>query len=329
MATPEVTKRDGSEQGPLLPPGDYVVPELDQTITPVLCDRGFSLIEAGPDDTERSYPLDPETGQPYLIRPVDTESRYPGGTFMTFHHFRYYKSDIHLGGGTKLTAQALHFKVLAGLGARIAFGEYIPRSLHDVIHHERFKRGPALSTTVADKYYNVVTGIAGIVPRQVLDMTKPEGQELVDVDDNEFEQIAAQDRVGIEYHRSPIKKARAVNALSMFLLRYAATQDVSHMQSQVETYINLRSKDTYRREEVGRQLIMAGVEVAIDPLRPILTEFRASGRVQPGKADALTEVLVIAAAGDIREALPNLDLNLKGRRMREARQHLDQQRLTG
>ncbi len=257
----------------------------------------------------RSALLDPITGQPYLVLPIDIPAKHPDGEMVTYHHVRYYRRDEHLGrGASPAKPDKTDLHVIAGLSVRLAGGQYMKRSLHEIVH-DRFPRGPRLPVDRAQKFQTAVTTVVGIVPREVIDVSKPEGHEIVHVTSDDFEKVADCQYVGLEHFRSASTAAWAQRTMGYFFLRHASKQDLEQIDpSQLDQFVHTRNRE--QKVMLATAILGGCLEMAVDPFRTKLDELRRKGYAQPGRSDVLSELRAIIPASSFELVMPKLETEI-------------------
>lgn len=281
----------------------------DAPQAPVYHDRSF--FDADPAFYPgRQAPIDPTTGQPYLVLPNWIHPSTLEQSEDTYHHLRYYRTDKHLGGKIGDTApEHLRFDKVAGLAVRASIGTYLMRSTHEQLHR-RFPAGPDSPKSINNKFKTAVAAAVGIVPRQMLDMSQPAGKEIVAVDEDTFQAYAGMPFSGPERFRSESGAFRANRIFSSFFLRYAATKKFLQVDSALVREIT-NEPDEEGRCEVAYEFLFEALQIAVKPLLPQLDRWAQEGYIQPGRQDPITELRKITAAKRVTHILPLMHDNLR------------------
>lgn len=297
-----MTTQMETPRGLSLPP--IQAANLDAQPTPVELDGSFLTSGKEIICEGRQAPIDPETNQPHLVVPAYVTPTSPDHHIPTFHHLRYYREDKHLGAGTNSNIpENLPYSVVAGLAVRIAIGTYLMRSTHERVH-DRYPLGPNRPTNIHQKFETAVASAAGIVPRQVIDVTRPAGDELVTPNRYIIAHVAAES--GHERFKSTAGTDRAMRALSSFFMRYVALEKdyVSVDDNFVDQVLDTDDMDI--RNDMAFRVLSEGVEYAVEPLLPRLEAWRSEGLVLPGRGDAMTELRRIISIKRVKHVLPLL-----------------------
>jgi len=314
MATGSEAKRDGEwPTDHAISPGQYS--QLDHTEAPARTAGSFLVPEEAFRIDGNFCPLDPETLQPYLMRPVDIEARVPDDDLITYHHTRFYREDPDLGGGTTRPPERLPLDVLSGLAVRVSMGEYRRRAVHQV-GHQRHVKGSWLPKVLGEKAFTTATNCAGIVPRLVNDFSRPPGKELVMVDDDEFARIADPKYVGIERFRTAEPLDRAQRILAYFFFQFAVRdmEEVPDVGPVADEFLNMSvedEEDAQRKTQLATVILTEALRMSLDPILPGLSELRAKGFVVPGTSDPFTQILSTLSPKPVSHVEPLLTKRLK------------------
>lgn len=286
MATGINTLRDGIENASQpLPPG-HNIPSLDHETAPVDSDGSFLVHDR--------MPTDEVTGLPYAILPKDFTYAAELDGAVNYHHHFYNRRHPDLEGEYRLSAEQLAnpedipFPVIAGFAVRISRGQRLPMTLHQLAHR-RFPIGPILPHTIDEKFITAVKACSGVVSRMALDVTAPEGKQLIRMNDETFMKVASPKLLCTErvFYDKPANHRRRI--LGNFFLRYAVRQDLSHVsERQIDEF--LHTDNAAARLAVGHAILREAMEVGLAPVIPMVRELKAQGMVQPGRPDVSTAV---------------------------------------
>jgi hypothetical protein len=229
---------------------------------------------------------------PHLVLTFNTAREIPYDGRTNHHHPNYFRTHSDLEGAMNIESvlhnmNGLSLGKLGGFAVRVSRTHRLVPAYHKILH-DRFPLGPELAHTVHEKYKATVKNCAGVMPREALDLTRPEGEELVYMDDETFAAVTDPWWVHVEnyYYDRPGGYQRKV--LGNFFLRYATLQDMSHIPDVVDEF--LHTTDTARKFQLGRIMLEDGTDMSIAPIVPMHTELRDLGMVRedsPGLRQAV------------------------------------------
>lgn len=231
-------------------------------------------------------PLDIETGMPFL---VIGESSNPYNT--NYHHPWFPKRDDELLADlpyvAELDTNELTLSELGGIAVRMSRGQITPIDLHVKFHQQYL--GPKLPSTLSEKFIVAVKGCSGVVPRTALDVTAPEGQQLIELDDRAYERLASAHYVHPEHHQYSRHKEQRRAVLSDFFMRYALMQDLNGAPDKlVDRFLN--ANNLAKRSEFGNYLLRGVLDASVAPVMPIHAKLRKQGLVAYGAPSPITAV---------------------------------------
>lgn len=246
-----------------------------------------------PTNSERPMPSDELTGLPYPILPTYISPTTPRGYDENYHHHFYYRRDPDLEGGIK-TSQVLRnpenipYDVISGLAVRMSRGQMLPVGTHDLLH-KRFGAGPQLPRTQDAKFYTAVLACSGVISRYALDLTKPNGQELVVMSSEQFSYMSSPGTLQTEKQSidRPSHHRRAV--IGSFFLRYAVARDLTHITERViDEFLNTQSRA--RKTELGGLILREAIYQSIEPMKSQYSELHRLGFVSGAHQDLRVNV---------------------------------------
>lgn len=220
----------------------------------------------GDDD---NYPTDLLTGLPLpiLVRRVDLAKHVQTSD----HHMFYRRRHADLEGAVEYDRVHNIFRVvdklpldqLGGLAVRVSRVERLPTTVHNNVH-KRYPYGPTLPHTRAEKFAVVLKAHTGVLPRECLAVDKGgdiKRQRMLPTDYTYFTAAGLVHPETYRYRRPPNYQQYV---LSAFLLGYLATQDLSHVEQDVERFKN--ASNHMRRISFAKTLLDAAIQTAVDPL---------------------------------------------------------------
>lgn len=355
MATPEVTTRDSSEQGSLLPPGDSFPPESSQApvhaagsflyrksyqptlpglelkmlipsregVTDVEADEkndiapklisvhevsleelilkhqlrakgamvhkgiavlgldlgigtdNFAIRFPGTEENCHGFvnPEDPLTGLPLPVLLVDPPSLNANTTFVDYHHLQH-PAKVLLGGDD------------ASIALRRSYGQDLPRWLHE--HYHQFFGGPVIPETRPEKFTRVVLACAGVVPRAAIEFTKSGPFARESLNEEEYRRVLASTHHEGFMRNDKGRKYR--NQIGMFFANYAVEQHIEMVITDSVIDQFLHTTDSVRQKELGNLMLKAGIEIAVESVRPLHKVAKESGLIKGRPTEPISVV---------------------------------------
>ncbi len=235
------------------------------------------------------------SGLPLLVLPIDPPQRY-AQEWEDYDHGFYPRTSRELKG-------------FGGAAVRCARGQDLPRWLHER-KHKIFPEGPVLPTTKDDKYKTCVLACADFIPRKALDLNKGNDYEIVDLTDEQIQQFASSRSVHIEDANHANTGTFYRNTIGKFFAFHAIEQNLDHVNGAVIDEF-LRTQDSQRKTELGNLLLAESVEVAVEPVRTMMSELQEQGLVQLTRKDPYTTVRKFFVKSRFKDYLSELHHNLE------------------
>lgn len=293
MAAIEGKLRDFTLDTATFPPGQTSSIDYE---APVLQDGSFLITEETLLAKEkRRMPTDPTTGLPFVILPiVESGDLRPDNDLVNYHHHFYNRRHPDLEGDLSLAEDVLanlnelDLQTIAGFAVRMSRGQLLPKEVHWMVH-DMYKVGPVLPHTLDEKFETVVKACSGIVPRYAIDVTAPIKDRFVYMDNALFQEVANPKLLCTErvYFDRPANHRRRV--IGNFLLRYAISQDLTHISSKVVTSF-LSPKNELERICTGNYILKEAMRACVEPIAGRFEELHYFGMVQPGKTSVHTAI---------------------------------------
>ncbi len=228
----------------------------------------------------RSKPMSPieaSTGVPLPI--VGPRGRTPNR-----HHAFFYKEDYKNG-------------TLGQQAVRLARIQRVGRYVHQPLFHNHFK-GTAFPASEAQEWEIAILSLAGYVPSFGVKFKKRE-PHVEELTVKEKKMLRRTDTIIQE------KPSKEQGRIGEFLLRYSYENNLNQSeQLWVEEFLSI-SGDTHDERLQARKLRLAekltnrAIDTAVDPVRPVFTEARASRRLRNGSPNSAWRVVKDMVAGRI------------------------------
>lgn len=273
---------------------------------------GSFLLDADRDSMSvMVMPSDPLTGLPYPIWPTGLTPRTHRDCRINYHHHFYYKNDKDLLGGrtySLLNPENIPLDEISGLAVRMSRGQLLPVGDHEELHR-RFRAGPEPPRNRAAKFHTVVLACAGVVPHFGLDLSRPIGEEIIELSKAQTAYFLGP-RVLLaekQYVDGAAYIRRAT--IGSFMLRYAAAQDLQHVSHRVVKEF-LSTTDLARRIELGGLIMRDAISQSVEPIMPAYNTLRGEGMVPPVGPDLRASVRKLIKARPVTCMLSELSARL-------------------
>jgi hypothetical protein len=235
---------------------------------------------------QRQFPIDDLTGLPYAVLTVGGQRDIPFQGVTNHHHANYPRQHLDLegkmalsGGGNVLqNLDALSLGKLGGLAVRVSRTQRMVPELHQLAH-KKFPKGPPVPHELHDKFITAVKNCAGVVPRIAVDVTAPEGRELVHMHDDTFNHVAHPWNLHPEEYYFKRPSGYQQRILGSFFLRFAAEQDISHISLRIIDEF-LYTSDPVKRMNRGKFILREAMEVSVATVIPEHQALKRLGMTQ-------------------------------------------------
>ncbi len=267
------------------------------------------------DESIRVMPTDPLTGLPYPILPIDITSKTPRDCDRNYHHHFYFRTDPDLEGDLRVngymvrTPEEIPLEFISGLAVRMSRGQQLATGTHDEAH-KRFRAGPELPRTQADKFRIAALASASVTSQFALDFSRPAGKELVRMKRADREYFFESGSLIAEKHNidRPAQHRKAV--IGSFFLRYAAAQNLTHVTDKViDEFLN--TTVMRRKIELGGLILSQAVEQSIEPILPVYANLNTLGMVPPARPRLRASVKKLIRLRTSRQIVQALTLGLE------------------
>jgi hypothetical protein len=289
-------------QGRIMPEHESALPSADFSLEGI--EATIALVT----------PNDPLTGQPLsmLVRASDFH-RAEQDCSAEFHHQLHPGNSEELGNNSwgNLLPKGDPDRI-EGLAVRHSLGQMTPNWLHDQ-YHDLFE-GPLLPTISVEKHRMVLLGLAKVIPRQAIEITRPGQYRVINLDDQQHQfltRTTQHEGAGRGWEQN--RRGRIGTYLANFALENFLPEiiDDKKVALEVERFMELsaelsdpaslrwddedvqfkKGKPTLKQQK-KRELAVVGVSIAhepmmasVEPIRPLFQEAVREGMVSGRKRD--------------------------------------------
>ncbi|HXR50005.1 MAG TPA: hypothetical protein VN778_03180 [Verrucomicrobiae bacterium] len=261
-------------------------------------DGGFSVEPKKLKPEGLTFPIDPETGLPHLVRVfygtgdegliTDVEHNYDHSWF---------------------PKRAPQLTDLGGKAVQLSMGQILPVSIHNE-KNRRFCRLSWLPKNDDEKFEAVVKGISSVVSRWAVDVRRPASNLLVRLDDAEFAFLTDPKRL----HRDKALKDKAANDrrddIASFLVQHAIERNLREVITDRVINRFLNSEDEKYRRELGNLILKEALTARVEPFISSYSELKKKGFVRPGALPPIIAVRKFITKSQLPEYYPLLTKKL-------------------
>jgi hypothetical protein len=263
-----------------------------------VADGGFSIEPKKLKPEGLTFPIDPETGLPHLVRVFyDTGDE---GLITDVEH-NYDHSWFH--------KRASQLTDLGGKAVRLSMGQILPVSIHNE-KNRRFCRIAWLPQNNDEKFEAVVKGVSGVVSRWAVDVRRPASNLLVRLDDVEFAYLTDPKRL----HRDKALKDKAANDrrddIASFLVQHAIERNLREVITDKVINQFLNTEDEKHRIELGNFILKEALTARVEPFISSYSELKKKGFVRPGAPPPITAVRKFITKSQLPDHYPLLTKRL-------------------
>lgn len=200
---------------------------------------------------------------------------------------------------------------LEGKAVRNSRLQLVPRRTHERYHH-LFREPEQLPQIRSVKFKTAVLAVAGIVPREALDLPTSEEYRIVIMNNKQYRFLTGFRRMHFAgaYAKRPTEAFMKRDRMGRFFAQYAIEQSVGHLVDYplIDEFLN--TIDDKRRRVIGRNMLAEAVDESIASLIPISQEAFREGMFRRSNIDLRNTIAQFLFPSSIELLDSNLRINL-------------------
>lgn len=210
-------------------------------------------------------PTDKLTGLPLPI--LNKEPRRFGALSLRkdYHHHFHPKS-----------SNELAIDVIGGKALRYSRGQLISRSIHQNYHE--IYRGPQLPQNAKAKFITCVLAVAGVVPRQAIDVSNSSDNDIVNLSNKAHRQMSSPNRMYIHYDKDKDSRYYSARTIGEYFANYALMQGSYDVIDTllIEQFLDKKAPPNKKRE-IGNLMISAALKESVQDVKDKIPDLAREG----------------------------------------------------